>query len=55
MLPTAMDLASGWLMQHADKPANIEEEDSETPWLTSQVIDLIESRDALEQNVEMLV
>ncbi len=39
------EIASGWLMQHADKPANIREEDSETPWLTSRTIDFIESRD----------
>lgn len=39
------DIASGWLMMHADKPANIREEDSETPWLTSRTIDFIESRD----------
>lgn len=39
------DIASGWLMQHADKPANIREEDSETPWLTSRTIDFIEAQD----------
>lgn len=39
------EIASGWLMQHADKPANIREEDSETPWLTSRTIDFIESQD----------
>jgi len=32
------DIASGFLMQHADKPANVREEDSETPWLTDQAI-----------------
>jgi arylsulfatase A-like enzyme len=37
-------IASGWLMQHADKPANIREEDSETPWLTTQAIDFMEAR-----------
>ena len=35
--------ASGWLMQHADQPANIREEDSETPWLTSRAIDFLNS------------
>ncbi len=39
------DIASGWLMMHADKPANIREEDSETPWLTSRTIDFIEDQD----------
>ena len=35
------DMASGWMFENADKPANIREEDSETPWLTSQTIDFI--------------
>ncbi|HGG06246.1 MAG TPA: phosphonate monoester hydrolase [Aliiroseovarius sp.] len=35
------DLASGWFMKNADKPANIAEEDSETPWLTSEAIRFI--------------
>ena len=35
------DLASGWFMQNADKPANIAEEDSETPWLTGEAIRFI--------------
>ncbi len=34
--------ASGWFMSHADRPANIREEDSETPWLTDRTIDFIE-------------
>lgn len=33
-----MEIASGWLMKHAAKPANIREEDSETPWLTREAI-----------------
>jgi len=33
-----MNIASGWLLQHCDKPANIREEDSETPWLTGEAI-----------------
>ncbi len=40
------EIASGWLMQHADKPANIAEEDSETPWLTSRAIDFLNSEAA---------
>ncbi len=36
-------IASGWLMQHAGHPANIKEEDSETPWLTSRAIDFLDS------------
>ena len=36
------DIASGWFLRNADKPANIREEDSETPWLTGQAIDFIE-------------
>ncbi|MDE5445811.1 sulfatase-like hydrolase/transferase [Bradyrhizobium sp. CSA207] len=36
------DIASGWLMKNADKPANIREEDSETPWLTTEGIKFLE-------------
>jgi arylsulfatase A-like enzyme len=28
------EIASGWFMQNADKPANVAEEDSETPYMT---------------------
>lgn len=35
-------IASGWMFDNADKPANICEEDSETPWLTSQAIHFID-------------
>ena len=38
----AGDIASGWMFQNADKPANIREEDSETPWLTQRTIDFID-------------
>ncbi len=40
------EIASGWLMRHADKPANIAEEDSETPWLTSRALDFLASEAA---------
>ncbi|QDL93996.1 phosphonate monoester hydrolase (plasmid) [Paroceanicella profunda] len=40
----AGDMASGWLMQHADRPANIREQDSETPWLTSRAIEFMEAK-----------
>ncbi len=36
------DIASGWMFQNANKPANIKEEDSETPWLTSEAIKFME-------------
>ncbi|PSL21991.1 sulfatase-like hydrolase/transferase [Shimia abyssi] len=36
------DVASGWMFANADKPANIREEDSETPWLTQKTIEFIE-------------
>ncbi|MCP5084922.1 MAG: sulfatase-like hydrolase/transferase [Alphaproteobacteria bacterium] len=36
------EIASGWLMKNASLPANIREEDSETPWLTSQAINFID-------------
>jgi arylsulfatase A-like enzyme len=35
-------IASGWMFRNADKPANIREEDSETPWLTTQTIKFME-------------
>ncbi len=34
--------ASGWMFMNADKPANIDEEDSETPWLTGEAIRFVE-------------
>ncbi|MBT2129555.1 sulfatase-like hydrolase/transferase [Aliiroseovarius lamellibrachiae] len=40
------DIASGFLMMHADKPANVREEDSETPWLTDRTIDFIDAQKA---------
>lgn len=36
------DIASGWMFANADKPANIRENDSETPWLTQKTIEFIE-------------
>ncbi|MGX9349714.1 sulfatase-like hydrolase/transferase [Shimia sp. W99] len=36
------DIASGWMFKNADKPANIREEDSETPWLTQRAIEFID-------------
>lgn len=35
-------LASGWMFQNADKPANIREEDSETPWLTDRTLEFLD-------------
>lgn len=35
-------IASGWMFRNADQPANIREEDSETPWLTTQTIEFME-------------
>lgn len=37
------DVASGWFMVNADKPANIAEEDSETPWLTREAMRFVET------------
>ncbi|MEM6467007.1 MAG: sulfatase-like hydrolase/transferase, partial [Pseudomonadota bacterium] len=39
----AGEIASGWIMGNADKPANVAEEDSETPWLTSEAIKFLDS------------
>ncbi len=38
---TDEQIASGWMFRNASEPANIREEDSETPWLTSQTIDFM--------------
>ena len=38
-------IASGWMFRNADKPANIREEDSETPWLTTKAIEFIEAQE----------
>jgi arylsulfatase A-like enzyme len=35
-------IASGWMLGNADKPANIAEEDSETPWLTRETINFLD-------------
>ncbi len=35
------EMASGWFMQNAGRPANITEQDSETPWLTSQAMEFM--------------
>jgi arylsulfatase A-like enzyme len=34
--------ASGWMFMNADRPANIAEADSETPWLTGEAIRFLE-------------
>jgi len=39
------DMASGWMFVNADKQANIREEDSETPWLTSETIRFLDQAD----------
>ena len=36
-------LASGWFLENADKPANIAEQDSETPWLTREAIKFLDN------------
>lgn len=36
------EIASGWMFENADKAANIREEDSETPWLTTKTIEFME-------------
>jgi arylsulfatase A-like enzyme len=38
-------IASGWMFRNADKAANIREQDSETPWLTTQTLDFMEKTD----------
>ena len=36
------EILSGWLMRHADRPARINEPDSETPYATTRAIEFIE-------------
>lgn len=36
------DLASGWFLKNAGKPAEISEPDSETPWLTTQAMAFVD-------------
>lgn len=43
---TDLEIASGWLLKHANKPANIREEDSETPWLTRQAIQFFKTMES---------
>ena len=38
---TAIELASGWAMRNARKPARVREEDSETPYMTRRAIDFM--------------
>ena len=38
------DIASGWIFKNADKPANVSEEDSETPWLTTKTIEFMKEK-----------
>jgi len=38
-------IASGWMFDNTDLPANIREEDSETPWLTGEAIKFIDQAD----------
>jgi arylsulfatase A-like enzyme len=44
---TGNQLASGWAMRHARKPARVREEDSETPYMTRRAMQFMdEARDA---------
>lgn len=38
------NIASGWIYANSDLPANIKEEDSETPWLTREAINFLEQK-----------
>ena len=39
------ELASGWMLANADRAANVREEDSETPWLTSEALRFVDTVD----------
>ena len=43
------DILSGWLLAHADKPARIAEEDSETPYMTRRAMEFIAEADAKDE------
>ena len=40
------EIATGWMFANSDKPANIREEDSETPWLTSETLRFMDTAKA---------
>jgi arylsulfatase A-like enzyme len=40
------DIATAWFMKHSAKPANIREQDSETPYMTRQCMSFIDKMDA---------
>lgn len=40
------EILSGWLLAHADKPARIADEDSETPYMTRRAMEFIAEADA---------
>ena len=40
------NIASGWIYSNSTKPANIKEEDSETPWLTREAIKFLDEKAA---------
>lgn len=43
-------LLSGWLLGHADKPARVAEDHSETPYMTDRALDFIRTAEADGQN-----
>lgn len=40
---TSDDVASGWFMKNANRPANTDEPDSETPWLATEAIRIMDA------------
>lgn len=46
---SAGDLQSGWLLSHADKAARVNEEDSETPYMTRRAMDFMREEKAGRQ------
>lgn len=42
---TEDETGSGWFLKYSNRPANIAEEDSETPYMTRRFIDFLDSRD----------
>ena len=43
-------IAPAWLMENADRQANIREQDSETPWLTDRALEFLDEQAASDAN-----
>ena len=44
VVPKAGETGEGWFLKYSDRPANIAEQDSETPYLTRRFMEFVDSR-----------